>query len=94
MIADILGIEGVIQVMKDRGKTDYDALARASADFDAMTTLESEFDFLYNDVHPLNNVRVNVMYQMQKEIHDFYHIKEGDKMYLAPKDRIVPFGNH
>ena len=92
MIADILGIEGIIQVMKDHNKTDYSALIKATAELDALTTLESEFDFLYSDVHPMSNVRINVMYQMQKEIYDYYDIKEGDKMYLAPERRIVPFG--
>ena len=40
------------------------------------------------DVHPLSYLRVNTTLQQYDEFLDFYGIKEGDTMYLAPEDRV------
>ena len=40
------------------------------------------------DIHPLNYLRINTVLQQFDEFLDFYGIKEGDGMYLAPEDRV------
>ena len=41
-----------------------------------------------SDEHPMNYLRVNCTLQQFDEFLDFYGIEEGDKMYLAPEDRV------
>lgn len=45
--------------------------------------------YVEEDVHPLKYLRVNVVLQQFDEFLETYGIKEGDQMYLAPKDRII-----
>ena len=40
------------------------------------------------DEHPLGYIRCNTTLQQFDEFLDFYGIKEGDGMYLAPEDRV------
>ena len=42
----------------------------------------------FQDVHPLSYLRINTTLQQYDEFLDFYGIKEGDGMYLAPEDRV------
>ena len=42
-----------------------------------------------NDVHPMGYLRVNCTLQQFDKFLDFYGIKEGDGMYLAPEDRVL-----
>ena len=44
---------------------------------------------MLTDAHPLANLRVNCTLQQYQEFLDFYDIKEGDNMYLAPEDRVA-----
>ena len=41
-----------------------------------------------DDEHPLPYLRVNCPLQQFDQFLDLYGIKEGDKMYLAPEDRV------
>ena len=41
-----------------------------------------------NDSHPLGYMRINATLAQFEEFVDFYGIKEGDGMYIAPKDRL------
>ena len=40
------------------------------------------------DSHPLEYMRINATLAQFEEFDDFYGIKEGDGMYIAPKDRL------
>lgn len=42
-----------------------------------------------NDTHPMMYLRVNCTLQQFDEFLDFYDIKDGDNMYLAPEDRVA-----
>ena len=42
-----------------------------------------------NDVHPMGYLLVNCTLQQFDEFIDFYGIKKGDGMYLAPEDRVA-----
>ena len=92
-MADILAFEAIIQVMKSKGNNEYGKMSEAFANFLALSDLPAYFDIYFYDNHLMNNLRVNVTLQMQKEICDYYGFKEGDKMYLPPEDRIVIFGS-
>ena len=43
---------------------------------------------LMKDEHPLSYIRCNTTLQQFDEFLDFYGIREGDGMYLAPEDRV------
>ena len=91
-MADILSGEAMIQVMKDKGYSNYGDFAKAFAEYYFVVEIPNMFDYYYYDCHLLNNIRTNVVLQMQKEICEYYGFVEGDKMYLAPEDRVVIFG--
>lgn len=40
------------------------------------------------DSHPLEYIRINATLAQFEEFVDFYGIKEGDGMYIEPKDRL------
>ena len=42
----------------------------------------------FNDEHPMSYLRVNCSLQQFDQFLDLYGIKEGDRMYLAPEDRV------
>ena len=69
---------------------DYDAFFRAYADlwFAKMEPSIAKY-YAEEDVHPLKYLRVNVTLQQFDEFLETYGIKEGDRMYLAPEDRII-----
>lgn len=92
-MADILAFEAIIQVMKSKGNNEYGKVSESFANFFALSVLPSYFDMYFYDTHLMNNIRVNVALQMQKKICNYYGIKEGDKIYLKPEDRIVIFGS-
>ena len=48
-----------------------------------------DIDAQINDEHPMAYLRVNCTLQQFDEFLDFYDIKEGDAMYLAPEDRVI-----
>ena len=92
MTADLLSGEAMIQVMKDKGYSNYGDFAKAYAESWALVIIPNYFDYYYYDSHPFNNIRTNVTLQMLNEICDYYGFKEGDAMYLAPENRVVFFG--
>ena len=68
---------------------DYDKLFRALAvAWLEKGTLQNAYNQI-NDVHPMGYLRVNCTLQQFDEFIDFYGIKKGDGMYLAPEDRVA-----
>jgi putative endopeptidase len=51
-------------------------------------TLQRATKQIAEDVHPMEYLRVNAVLQQYDEFLEFYGIKEGDGMYLAPEDRV------
>lgn len=43
---------------------------------------------LLSDTHSPNKVRVNAVLSLMDKFYEVYDIKEGDKMYVAPLDRV------
>ena len=46
------------------------------------------------DTHTLDHHRVNVNAQMFEELYETLGVKEGDRMYLAPQERINIWGQN
>ena len=88
--ADITGMKCMLGIAAKKPDFDYDAFFRAYADlwFAKMEPSGARF-YVEEDVHPLKYLRVNVILQQFDEFLETYGVKEGDKMYLAPEDRIV-----
>ena len=88
--ADITGMKCILGIAAKKPDFDYDAFFRAYADlwFAKMEPSGARF-YAEEDVHPLKYLRVNVTLQQFDEFLETYGIKEGDKMYLAPEDRII-----
>ena len=87
--ADMAGFKAVLKIAATKEDFDYDALFRAFANiWLTKETLQRTYVHIY-DVHPLNYLRINCTLQQYDEFLDFYGIKEGDGMYLAPEDRVA-----
>ena len=87
--ADMAGVKAVLRVAAGKKNFDYDKFFRAYAgSFLCKNTLQATY-FAINDTHPLDYLRINCTLQQYDEFLDFYGIKKGDGMYLAPEDRVA-----
>ena len=87
--ADMGGMKVLLRIASGIEGFDYDALFRALAvTWLEKGTLQNAYHQI-NDVHPMGYLRVNCTLQQFDEFIDFYGIKKGDGMYLAPEDRVV-----
>jgi len=86
--ADMGGMKCMLRMAAKKDGFDYDQFFRSFADF----WMEKEtltMVYIYcDDEHPLPYLRVNCSLQQFDQFLDLYGIKEGDKMYLAPEDRV------
>ena len=87
--ADMGGMKCMLMLAKEKEDFDYDLFFRSYAECHLLKlTPEYAMAAKFPDVHPLNYLRVNTVLQQFDEFLDFYGIKEGDGMYLAPEDRV------
>lgn len=87
--ADMGGIKVMLLLAAEKENFDYDAFFRAYANlWIRVRYIEGIRNALLSDPHPLEYIRVNTTLQQFDEFLDFYGIKEGDGMYLAPEDRV------
>ncbi len=87
--ADITGFRCMINLSKKKPGFDYDKFFKAYAKL-WMCKDKLQRVYLKNtDVHPQSVHRVNAVLQQYPEFLEFYDINEGDRMYLAPCDRVV-----
>lgn len=88
-IADITGIKCMLALAKEKPDFDYAAFFRQYAGiYGNISSLQSEYQSLMYDPHPLDYLRTNVSVQQFDEFMSAFDIQPGDKMYLAPEDRI------
>ena len=86
--ADIGGLMIGLDIAAKTEDFDYDRFFRTYSElWRKQSTLEWERSDIY-DAHPLNHLRINVTVQQFDEFLDTYDVREGDGMYLDPKDRI------
>lgn len=90
-IADLGGFALTIQVAesKQASNDDFKKVFESAAKFDAMQTTNYMNNYLLlNDEHSPNKNRINVVYSSLEKFYEVYNIKESDKMYVAPEDRV------
>ena len=87
--ADMGGIACVLRMAKKVENFDYDLFFRSFANLWAEKETLFRVQMRMTDEHPMCYVRINTVLQQFDEFLDFYGIKEGDAMYLAPEDRVA-----
>ena len=88
-IADIGGMACVLDILKDTQSVDYKAFFESNANiWREICTKEYEELKLQSDVHSPNKVRVNAVLPQFDEFYNTYGVKEGDKMYVKPEERL------
>ena len=89
-IADINGLNIVMEVAKDIADFDYNhffvSQAQHYASYASQYTYTSQ---LASDEHPFGRARINCAFRALNEFHETYGTEEGDNMYVAPADRIA-----
>ncbi len=95
-VADLIGMELVMEVAKEDSSFDYKVFYENMADLYLQVLPSMVYFNLYLliDSHPLSFLRVNVNAQMFDEFYDTYDVKKGDAMYLKKEERIHFFGNN
>ena len=88
--SDMAGLRCVLVIAAQKENFDYDAFFRqyASTWRCQMTLEQVRKDVLVNP-HPMNYMRINATLAQFDEFLDFYGIREGDGMYIAPEDRVA-----
>lgn len=89
-IADMAGMKAVLTLAAREEDFRYEELFEAFASiWRRLNTRESEFRYIMQDPHPMHYLRTNVTLQQFDEFLETYDVQEGDKMYLAPEDRVL-----
>ncbi len=89
-IADMAGVKAMLGIASEREGFDYDKFFRNYARiWKNIQTRERTDMLLKADVHALSYLRVNAIVQQYEKFHEFYGIKNGDGMYLAPEERVA-----
>lgn len=88
-IADIGGVACTLDILKKMPDPDYKAFFESNATmWREIGTKEYEDYKLQYDVHSPNKVRDNIVLAQFDEFYKTYGIKENDKMYVKPEDRM------
>lgn len=87
ILADLGGITVAVNIAKDKS-LNLDKLFRSYANtWRGVATKENLISGI-TDEHPNGKFRVNNIINQLDEYHDTYKTKPGDKMYVAPEDRL------
>ena len=87
--ADMAGMKVVLRIASKIKGFDYDKLFRSFTDvWLVKQTIQSSYAQI-NDPHPMGYLRINCTLQQFDDFLNFYGIKKGDGMYLAPEDRVA-----
>ncbi|MBR0247543.1 MAG: M13 family metallopeptidase [Synergistaceae bacterium] len=89
-IADMAGVKAMLGIAEGRENFDYDKFFRQYAKTWKMIQTQEMSDLrVKTDVHALPYIRVNAIVQQYREFYSTYGVNAGDKMYLAPEDRVA-----
>lgn len=89
-IADMAGVKAMLGIAEGINGFQYDKFFRQYAKIWKMTMTRELNDMrVKTDVHALPYIRVNAIVQQYEEFYGTYGINEGDKMYLAPDERVA-----
>ena len=87
--ADIGGLKVILEIAKTKENFDYDKFFKAYAESERYLSSAEYLEYRYlRDVHLPSFLRVNSVLQQFEEFMETYDVKEGDRMYLAPEDRV------
>lgn len=90
-IADLGGFALTVQLAehKQASNDDFKKMFESAAKFDAMQSTNFINGWLLlNDEHSLNKNRINGVFSSLDKFYEVYNIKETDKMYVSPSDRV------
>ena len=87
--ADMGGLKCMLRIASGIENFDYDLFFRTYAVVWISINMPQRVLAMLKDEHPLGYIRCNTSLQQFDEFLDFYGIKEGDGMYLAPEDRVA-----
>ena len=83
------GMKCALAIAKEREDFDYNVFFRQFAKVWRTKMLPNALIVtVATDSHPLGCLRTNVTVQQFEEFYETYEVGPGDKMYLAPEDRI------
>ena len=89
-IADMGSMKCLLAIAAQRDDFDYDAFFRQFASlFRTKATRPAIIGNTAVDAHPMRYMRTNATLAQFQEFDDFYGIKEGDGMYIAPEERVA-----
>lgn len=89
-IADMAGGKAMLGIAGEVEGFDYDKFFRSYARIWKMIMTREMSDMrVKSDVHALPYIRVNAIVQQYGKFYTTYGVKRGDKMYLAPEDRVA-----
>ncbi|KNZ40822.1 M13-type metalloendopeptidase [Acetobacterium bakii] len=88
-IADLGALTAVTAVAEKQGESLADVYSNWATIWAELSTPDLEKSYLVNDVHAPSPVRVNAVLSSMDAFYDIYEIKEGNKMYVAPDDRVA-----
>lgn len=88
-IADLGALTTVTAVAQKQGESLTDVYSSWATIWAKLSTPDLEKNYLLTDVHAPAAVRVNAVLSSIDAFYDSYGIKEGDKMYVAPDDRVA-----
>ena len=89
-IADMASMKCMLAIAKEQESFDYNAFFRQFARVWRTKMLPNALLLsVETDNHPLGCLRTNVTVQQFDEFYETFDIQPGDKMYLAPEDRIA-----
>ncbi len=88
-VSDLSALKCLLSIARQQENFDYDTFFKQVAIIQKQARYEeAEKAYVATDEHPVEAYRANIPLQNYDEFLDFYEIKEGDGMYLAPEDRI------
>lgn len=88
-VSDLGAMACILDIMKGIPNADYKKLFETHAIIWRQTSSSQMYQLLASqDVHAPNKFRSNQIVRNFQEFHDTYNIKPGDRMYLAPENRI------
>ena len=89
-VADLGALKCLLSIAKEQENFDYDMFFKQVAIIQKEARYEeAEKEYVATEEHPVEAYRANVPLQNYDDFLNFYDIKEGDGMYLAPEDRIT-----
>ncbi|MDO9493651.1 M13-type metalloendopeptidase [Acetobacterium sp.] len=88
-IADLGALTAVTAVAEKQGQSLEDVYTNWATIWAKVSTPDLEKSYLITDVHAPALVRVNAVLSSIDTFYEIYGIKAGDKMYVAPEDRVA-----